>query len=97
MPVYICVRFNVTDSNIFDRYAVESRKSIKQHGGRVISRGAPTELIGKTEFSMGAILEFSDRESALNWFNSDEYQSLSTMRDQSSDQQFILYDSYEGD
>jgi len=97
MSVYIVVQFTILDARAFERYAVKSRETISRFGGRVIARGTAEPLKAEAFPELGAILEFPDRKAAQSWFQSSDYQALTTLRDASSDTTFLMYPAFEGD
>ena len=97
MPVLLVVQFSILDPNKFQQYAEASRETIRRFKGRVVARGAVEELHGEAPHTMGAVVEFPDRATALNWFQSDEYQVLSPTRDEASEATFLLYPGFRED
>ena len=96
MSAYFVVQFTIRDADKFEIYAVKSRETIKEFGGEVIARGAAELMHGESEFELGAILRFSDRDTALRWYQSEGYQALVPGRDRSADTRFLLYESFSG-
>ena len=64
MAAYFVVQFTIEDPQKFQTYAVESRETIRQFGGRLIARGQAGEVHGDAPHPWGAVLEFADRETA---------------------------------
>lgn len=96
MPAYVVVHATIFDHERFAKYAVESRRTIATFGGKVIARGEAQRLHGHLDHPWGAILEFPSKELAIQWFNSDPYQSLVPLRDATSKQSFAVYDAFVG-
>lgn len=51
------------------------------HGGRFIARGGQTIILeGEDEAKRIVLIEFPSMERATDWYNSDEYQKVKTLR-----------------
>ena len=96
MSVYIVVQFSVHAPEQFEEYAVASRSTIAQYNGRVVARGKVEEIRGSAPHPLGAILEFPDREAAVGWYHSKEYQALVPDRDAAAETTFVLYNGFGG-
>ena len=97
MAAYFVVQFTIHDPELFEGYAIKSRETIREFGGEVIARGAAELLHGESEFGLGAVLRFPDRDAALQWYRSNGYQSLVPIRDRAASTRFELYDGYSGE
>ena len=94
MSVFIVVQFTIHDSEKFETYAVKSRETIEQFGGRVVARGTAEEIHGTASHPFGAILEFKEKKTALEWYWSDAYQALIPIREESASTGFFLYEGF---
>ena len=61
-------------------------------GGEVIAAGNWEVLHGDGSLTSGALVRFTDRETALRWYNSPEYQQLIDVRSVAMDARFSLLD-----
>ena len=81
MPAYFVAEVEVTNPEGYEPYRALAGASIAQHGGRFLARGGKVELIeGGPEPKRVVITEFADREAALRWYNSPEYQAALPIR-----------------
>ena len=55
---------------------------------------SPALLAGENERDLVVVIEFSDRASLESWFNSEKYQSLISLRDNSADVVITTYEPY---
>ncbi len=93
MSAYVIVEFTVKDPEIYrDKYAPIAGQTAKGHGGEVIAAGNWEILHGDGSLTSGVLVRFSDRETALGWYNSPEYQQLIEVRGVAMDVRFSLLD-----
>ncbi len=93
MSAYVIVEFTVKDPEVYrEQYASKAGKTAIEHGAEVIANGAWEVLYGETGFSSGVIVQLPDRETALRWYNSPEYQQLIEARGVAMDARFSLLD-----
>jgi uncharacterized protein (DUF1330 family) len=93
MSAYVVVEFTVKDPDVYrEKYAAIAGKTAQEHGAKVLANGNWEILDGETGLSSGVIVQFPDRETALNWYNSPEYQQLIEIRGVAMDTRFRLLD-----
>ena len=81
MSAYVIVEFTVKDPEIYrEKYAPIAGQTAKEQGGEVIAAGHWEILHGDGSLTSGALVRFADRETALGWYNSPEYQQLIEVR-----------------
>ena len=90
MSAYVVVESNVLDAEKLKEYGTLAMKTVSKFGGRFLLKGPTESLHGKTLFKNRAVIEFSSEESAKAWYHSDEYQSLSAIREQAIESHFHL-------
>jgi len=66
---------------------------IEKHGGRVLSRSIKMEKVeGERDLSTNVILlEFSNRQTAIDFFDDPHYQPLRKMRLEGSVSEFVMF------
>jgi len=93
MTAYVIVEFTVKDPDTYrDKYAPIAGQTATEHGGEVIAAGNWEVLHGNGSLTSGALVRFTDRESALAWYSSPEYQQLLDVRSVAVDARFRLLD-----
>ena len=93
MSAYVIVEFTVNDPDIYrEKYAPIAGQTAKEHGGEVIAAGNWEALHGDGSLTSGALVRFTDRETALRWYSSPEYQQLMDVRSVAMDARFRLLD-----
>ena len=97
MSAYVVVEFTVKDPDLYrEKYAADAGKTAKERGAEVIAGGNWEILYGDTVGSSGVIVQFPDREAALGWYNSPEYQRLIDIRSVAMEARFSLLDGLPG-
>ena len=93
MSAYVIVEFTVKDPDMYrEKYAPIAGQTAKEYGGEVIAAGNWEVLHGEGSLTSGALVRFTDRETALRWYNSPEYQQLIEVRSVAMDARFSLLD-----
>ncbi len=90
MAAFVVVEMEVIDATAKDKYSKAAAPTIKEFGGEFISAGAWTLLTGTAGLKNGAIIRFENREQALAWYNSPDYQSAISERDKGMNCRFQL-------
>ncbi len=91
MSAHVIGEFTVKDSDLYrEQYAPSAGKTAQEHGAEVLAAGNWEILDGETGLTSGVVVQFPDRETALNWYNSPEYQQLIDIRGVAMDARFRL-------
>jgi uncharacterized protein (DUF1330 family) len=81
MPAYFIGEIQITDPTAYDGYRPLAAASIARFGGRFLVRGGKVDLLeGEPEPERIVVIEFLDKETALRWYNSEEYQAALKIR-----------------
>ncbi len=92
MSAYIIARINVTDPNDYKNYASQTVALAEKFGGKfLVKGGAQTQLEGNGP-DRHVIIEFPDRETALEWYNSDAYRRILSIAISSSERDIVVVD-----
>ncbi|HEX6539479.1 MAG TPA: DUF1330 domain-containing protein [Candidatus Dormibacteraeota bacterium] len=93
MSAYVIVEFTVKDSETYrEKYAPIAGQTATEHGGEPFAGGPWEVLDGDGSLTSGVLVRFPDRETALGWYNSPEYQQLIEVRGVAMDARFSLLD-----
>lgn len=93
MSAYLIVEFTVKDPDFYrDQYSSRAGQTAKKYGAAPVAGGDWEVLSGAPALSKGAIMRFPDRQAALDWYNSPEYQELIEVRGVGMDARFSLVD-----
>ncbi|MEH6591268.1 MAG: DUF1330 domain-containing protein [Halioglobus sp.] len=90
MNALVIVDLTPTNTDALAQYSANASQTFAPFGGEFIAKGPITSLHGDTPFTTKVVIQFPDRDSAINWYQSDAYQQLIPNRDQGMDSQFHL-------
>ncbi|MGM4903366.1 DUF1330 domain-containing protein [Tardiphaga sp. 866_E4_N2_1] len=84
MPAYVVNEIKIIDVKRYRIYAESMPATLTPFGGVFLARGRPEAMAGEIPSERIVILQFPDIEHARRWRNSDAYQALLLIRDESS-------------
>jgi uncharacterized protein (DUF1330 family) len=85
MSAYVLVEVNIYNSEVYEDYKKLTPASLEPFGGKFVIRGLPVEVMeGEWNFDRMVLLEFPNKELALEWYNSEAYQSAKKIRQNAS-------------
>ena len=90
MSTLIVVDLTPTDTEKLSAYSAQAAETLKPYGGEFLAKGPIECLHGDASFTTKVVIQFPDRESAVNWYHSDAYQAIIPIRNQGMDSQFHL-------
>jgi uncharacterized protein (DUF1330 family) len=94
MPGYLIADIEVTNQDMFDEYRKVVPATIEKYGGEYIIRGGAAEALeGDWNPNRVVVLKFESLERAKEWYNSDEYQSILSLRTGASNGNVIMVDA----
>lgn len=92
MSAYIIARINVTDPEEYKAYASQTVALAEAFGGRFLVKGGPQEVIEGTAADRHVVIEFPDRQTALDWYRSEAYQRILPIALSSSERDIVVVD-----
>lgn len=85
MSVYLVGHITVKNEGLWQRYVVGVQESLAPFEAKIVFRGKLHQVLaGQHEHDLVVVIEFSDQSALDNWFNSEKYQSLISLRDKAS-------------
>ena len=91
MAAYIVARITINDRERYAEYEAGFLEIFAAHAGRMLAvDDNPEVLEGDWRCTRTVIAEFPDRESALAWYRSDDYQTLAEHRFAASEGEIAL-------
>lgn len=91
MSCYVVARVAIHDRAAYDRYASQFLRVLGRYEGRLlVSEERPEAMEGAWDGRKLVVLSFADREAALTWANSPEYQEIARDRIAGSDAIVVL-------
>ncbi len=90
MTTLIIVDLTPLDKTKLAEYSGQAAETLKPFGGSFLVKGVIETLHGESVHQAKAVIQFPDKESAKNWYNSAEYQTIIPLREQGMHSQFHL-------
>ena len=93
MKYYVYGEIFLKHAEWVQEYLRDINSFIEKHGGRVLSRSIKMEKVeGERELSTNVILlEFPNRQTAVDFFDDPDYQPLRKMRLEGSVSEFVMF------
>ena len=95
MSAYLIARINVTDPEKYKTYARQTVELAERYGGRFLVKGGEQVQIEGSSPDRHVVIEFPDRETAMKWYESDDYQSILPIALSSSERDSVIVDGME--
>lgn len=92
MTAYVIARITVTDPNDYQNYASQTVALAEKAGGRFLVKGGHQTQVEGNSPERHVLIEFPDHETALNWYNSPEYQRILPIATSSSERDIVIVD-----
>ena len=90
MTALIIVDLTPTDKDKLSAYSTMAAETLVPYGGEFLAKGSIESLHGESRFQTKVVIQFPDRDNAMNWYRSAAYQELIPVRDQGMHSQFHL-------
>ena len=91
MTHYIVARIDIDDRQEYSKYEAGFMGIFSQYDGKILSVDEAPKLIeGNWPVSRTVLIELPSEESAMAWYNSEDYQTLAQHRFASSDGNLVL-------
>lgn len=90
MPAYIVVDLIPTDASKLQKYSTLAVETLIPYEGEFLVKGPIEALHGEQRLKSKVIIAFPDRENASDWYHSDAYQAIVSLRNEAMDSQFHL-------
>jgi len=90
MKSLVIVDLTPIDKKQISEYSAQAAETLKPFNGQFIAKGEVEVLHGEAIHPMKAIIQFPDKESAQNWYNSAAYQAIIPLREKGMQSQFHL-------
>ena len=90
MSAFVIVDLTPLKEQKLHEYSAAAAATVDRYDGEFLARGPIEPLNGGEHRRLKAIIRFPNRDAALNWYASEEYQALIPLRDQGMDAVFHL-------
>ena len=91
MSGYIIVQINITNKEQYKEYLNQVTSIAEKYGGEYIVRGGKTKtMLGKWDYERTVVIKFPTYDSALEWYNCEEYAPIKKIREDNSEGNLII-------
>jgi uncharacterized protein (DUF1330 family) len=95
MSVYLIAQITIEDRAEYQKYEAGFADVFRQHSGKVLSVSEDPELLeGSWACTRTVLLVFPDREQAMAWYESPEYQAIIGHRLAASSGNVVIVDQF---
>ncbi|MGI3210221.1 DUF1330 domain-containing protein [Roseovarius tibetensis] len=92
MSAYLIGRITVTDPEVYQAYARQTVALAEEFGGRFLVKGGPQTVIEGNAPERHVIIEFPDRQTAIDWYKSDAYRRILPLAQSASERDVVIVD-----
>ncbi|MEQ8896737.1 MAG: DUF1330 domain-containing protein [Roseovarius sp.] len=92
MSATIIARITVTDPEGYKAYASQTVALAEACGGRFLVKGGAQDVLEGDAPDRHVVIEFPDRQTALDWYNSDAYQRILPIAFANSERDIVIVD-----
>ncbi len=95
MPVYFVATITIDDRSEYSNYEAGFGAAFAKYPGKILSVSDAPELVeGEWEHSRTVLLEFPDRQQAMAWYESPDYQAILPHRHAASKADIVMVDGF---
>ncbi len=92
MAAYLIGHILVKDEALWQKYVSGVQASLAPFDSKVVFRGQLDQVLaGQHQYDLVVVIEFSDMLELNNWFSSEKYQSLISLRDKAANVVITTY------
>jgi len=96
VTAYVIYQCEVLDPGRYEEYKSQAGPSVRAAGGRYIVRGGDVQVLeGDPPASRTVVVEFPDRQSALDWYRGEEYTRARKIREGAATARMYVIDGVE--
>ncbi|XPV70444.1 MAG: DUF1330 domain-containing protein [Halarcobacter sp.] len=93
MAVYVIGQICIKNMEKWLEYKNKVKNTLEPYGAKILLRGTKTEsFVGTTKYPEVVAIEFETLEKAKQWYNSNEYQSIVSIRQKGADITLHVYE-----
>ncbi len=93
MTAYLIGQIKVKDEDLWQEYVTGVQESLASFKANIVFRGKLLDVLaGQHDKDLVVVIEFLDQSTLNNWFNSEKYQSLISLRDKAAN---VVITSYQ--
>jgi uncharacterized protein (DUF1330 family) len=93
---YWIVRVDVTDAEVYARYAKANAEPLTRFGAKFLARGGRQEAVEGKARARNVVIEFPSYQAAIDCFNDPKYQAAKAIRDPVTEGEILVVEGYDG-
>lgn len=93
---YWIARVDVSDPDAYQEYVKANAAAFSKYGARFLVRGGAFEAREGTSRARNVVIEFPDYQTALDCYDSPEYQHAISFRTAASEGDLVIIEGYDG-
>ena len=94
MSAYLIGHISVKNGEFWETYVAGVRDSLSPYESKILFRGQLVSVLaGKHEHDRVVVIEFADYPTLNDWYHSEKYQSLITLREKAADVVITTYEA----
>jgi uncharacterized protein (DUF1330 family) len=94
MPAYLIGHISIKNDDLWRKYLQGVDESLSAFTSKIVFRGRLVSVLaGKHEHDTVVVIEFADHTTLNDWFQSERYQSLISIRDAAADVTITTYET----
>lgn len=91
MGAIALVQVDIHDATIYEEYKKLTPDTVEAYGGKFLVRGAEILVLeGEWTHDRMVMIEFPDKDSAVNWYYSKEYETARSIRAKAATAKFFI-------
>ena len=92
MAAYLVGHITVKNDGLWQKYMAGVKESLAPFDCKIIFRGQLDRILaGQHDHNLVVVIEFPDKTTLDNWYDSEKYQSLIPLRDKAADVVITTY------
>lgn len=94
MGAIALVQVDIHDAALYEEYKKLTPSIVEAYGGKFLVRGTEVLVLeGEWSHDRMVMIEFPDKESALNWYYSEEYEEARKIREKAATAKFFILET----
>ena len=91
MSGYLIAQVNIINETPYKEYIKQTSPIVKKYEGEFLVRGGKfIKVLGKWDYARTIVIKFPSYETAVNWYNSNEYKPVKKIREDNSKGNVII-------
>lgn len=90
MTCLVVVDVTPIDMESLVQYSAKAAETLAPYNGQFIAKGEVEVLHGEAAHPVKAVIQFPDKDSARDWYNSEAYQAIIPIRNKGMNSHFHL-------